>query len=115
MMHQQEDAVLLRIFIGERDRWEHKPLYEALVFKVRELGLAGATVLRSPMGFGATSLIHTEKILQLSMDLPVVIEVVDEAEKINAFLPVLDDMLGGGLVTMENVKVIHYRAEKKTE
>ena len=76
MMHQQEDAVLLRIFIGERDRWEHKPLYEALVFKVRELGLAGATVLRSPMGFGASSLVHSSKILQLSMDLPVIIEVV---------------------------------------
>ena len=115
MKHLPEDAVLLRIFIGERDRWEHKPLYEALVLKIRESGLAGATVLRSPMGFGATSLIHTEKILQLSMDLPVVIEVVDASEKINGFLPVLDDMLGGGLVTMESVKVIHYRAEKKAE
>ena len=113
MKHLPEDAVLLRIFIGEKDRWEHKPLYEALVLKIRELGLAGATVLRSPMGFGASSLVHTEKILQLSMDLPVIIEVVDAAEKINSFLPVLDDMLGGGLVTMENIKVIHYRAEQK--
>ena len=112
MKHLQEDAVLLRILIGESDRWEHKPLYEALVLKIRELGLAGATVLRSPMGFGANSLIHTSKILQLSMDLPVVIEVVDASEKINGFLPVLDDMLGGGLVTMENVKVIHYRADQ---
>jgi PII-like signaling protein len=113
MKHLQEDAVLLRILIGESDRWEHKPLYEALVLKIRELGLAGATVFRSPMGFGASSLVHTSKILQLSMDLPIVVEVVDAAEKINGFLPVLDDMLGGGLVTMENVKVIHYRAEKK--
>ena len=112
MKHLQEDAVLLRILIGESDRWEHRPLYEALVLKIRELGLAGATVFRSPMGFGANSLIHTAKILQLSMDLPVAIEVVDAADKINSFLPVLDDMLGGGLVTMENVKVIHYRAGK---
>ena len=114
MKHLEEDAVLLRILIGESDRWDHKPLYEALVLKIRELGLAGATVFRSPMGFGANSLIHTSKILQLSMDLPVAIEVVDSAEKINAFLPVLDDMLGGGLVTLQDVKVIHYRAEKKT-
>ncbi len=112
MKHLQEDAVLLRILIGESDRWEHKPLYEALVLKIRELGLAGATVLRSPMGFGANSLIHTAKILQLSMDLPVIIEVVDTEEKVNGFLPVLDDMLGGGLVTMEKVRVIHYRPEK---
>lgn len=112
MKHIQEDAVLLRIHIGESDRWEHKPLYEALVLKAREAGLAGATVLRSPMGFGANSRIHTAKILQLSMDLPVVIEIVDEAEKINAFLPVLDGMLGGGLVTLEDVKVIHYRSEQ---
>ena len=113
MQHLQEDAVLLRILIGESDRWDHKPLYEALVLKIRELGLAGATVFRSPMGFGANSLIHTSKILQLSMDLPVTIEVVDTQEKIDGFLPVLDEMLGGGLVTMEKVKVIHYRAEKK--
>ena len=113
MVHLPHEAMLLRIFIGESDRWEHKPLYEALVLKIRELGLAGATVFRSPMGFGASSLVHTAKILQLSMDLPVAIEVVDAAEKINAFLPVLDDMVGGGLVTMQNVRVIHYRAEKK--
>lgn len=112
MKNLQEDAVLLRILIGESDRAGHKPLYEALVLKIRESGLAGATVLRGPMGFGANSLIHTSKILQLSMDLPVVIEVVDSEEKINAFLPVLDDMLGGGLVTLEKVKVIHYRPEK---
>lgn len=111
MKHLEEDAVLLRILIGESDRWGHKPLYEALVLKIRELGLAGATVFRSPMGFGATSLIHTAKILQLSMDLPIAVEVVDSAEKINGFLPILDGMLGGGLVTMQNVKVIHYRAD----
>lgn len=109
----QEDAVLLRILIGESDRWEHKPLYEALVIKAREAGLAGATVLRGPMGFGANSRIHTAKILQLSMDLPMVIEIVDAAEKIEAFLPLLDGMMGGGLVTMEKVRVIHYRAEKE--
>lgn len=114
MKHLPEDAVLLRILIGESDRWEHKPLYEALVLKIRESGLAGATVLRSPMGFGANSLIHTAKILQLSMDLPVIVEVVDSEEKINNFLPVLDEMLGGGLVTMEKVKVIHYRAADKS-
>ncbi len=104
-----EDAVLLRIFIGESDRWNHQPLYEAIVLKARELHLAGATVLRGPMGFGATSRIHTAKILRLSMDLPMVIEIVDSEEKVNAFLPALDDMIGGGLVTLEKVKVIRYR------
>lgn len=105
-----ENAVLLRIMLGESDRHGHKPLYEALVLKLREAGLAGATVLRSPMGFGATSLIHSAKILQLSMDLPVIIEVVDTREKIEGFLPVLEGMMQGGLVTMEDVRVIHYRA-----
>ena len=104
-----EDAMLLRIFIGESDRWNHQPLYEAIVLKARELHLAGATVLRGPMGFGATSRIHTAKILRLSMDLPMVIEIVDSEEKVNAFLPALDDMIGGGLVTLEKVKVIRYR------
>jgi len=104
------DAVLLRIFIGESDRWEHQPLYEAIVLKARELHLAGATVLRGPMGFGKSSRLHTAKILRLSMDLPLVIEIVDSEEKINAFLPALDAMIGGGLVTLEKVKVIHYRA-----
>jgi len=106
-----QDAVLLRIFLGESDRWEHKPLYEAIVLKARELHLAGATVLRGPMGFGKTSHLHTAKILRLSMDLPLVIEIVDSEEKINAFLPVLDGMMGGGLVTLEKVKVVHYRAD----
>ncbi len=108
-MHLPEDAVALRIFIGESDRWEHRPLYEAIVQKARELHLAGATVFRGTMGFGASSRIHTAKILRLSMDLPIVIEIVDRAEKVNAFLPALDGMLGGGMVTMEKVKVIHYR------
>jgi PII-like signaling protein len=108
-----EDAVLLRIMLGESDRHGHQPLYEAIVHKLRDLGLAGATVLRSPMGFGANSLIHTAKILQLSMDLPMIIEVVDTEDKINGFLPILDDMMDGGLVTMEKVKVIHYRSGKQ--
>jgi uncharacterized protein len=103
------DAVLLRIFIGESDRWQHQPLYEAIVLKARELHLAGATVLRGPMGFGAASLIHTAKILRLSMDLPMVIEIVETEEKVNSFLPALDEMMGSGLVTLEKVKVIHYR------
>jgi uncharacterized protein len=104
-----KDALLLRIFLGESDRWEHQPLYEAIVLKAREMHLAGATVLRGPMGFGKTSHLHTAKILRLSMDLPLVIEIVDAEEKINEFLPVLDGMLGGGLVTLETVKVIRYR------
>ena len=106
------DAVLLRIFIGESDKWEHKPLYEAIVLKARELHLAGATVLRGPMGFGKSSRLHTSKILRLSMDLPLVIEIVDSEEKINSFLPLLDSMIGGGLVTLENVKVVHYRSQE---
>jgi PII-like signaling protein len=105
-----QEAVLLRIYIGESDRWEHKPLYEAIVLKARELHLAGATVLRGPMGFGQASRLHTAKILRLSMDLPLVIEIVDSEEKINSFLPTLDAMLGGGLVTLEPVKIIHYRS-----
>lgn len=102
------EAVLLRIFIGESDRYEHKPLYEAIVLKAREAHLAGATVLRGPMGFGKASRLHTAKILRLSMDLPIVIEIVDSEEKINTFLPALKPMIGGGLVTLEKVKVIHY-------
>jgi PII-like signaling protein len=108
-------ATLLRIFIGESDKWEHKPLYEAIVLKARELHLAGATVLRGPMGFGKASRLHTAKILRLSMDLPMVIEIVDSEEKIQAFLPALDPMIGGGLVTLEKVRVIHYRAGNGTE
>src|ERR1019366_1613999 len=107
------DAMLLRIFIGESDRWEHKPLYEAIVLAAREVPLAGATVLRGPMGFGKPSRLHTAKILRLSMDLPLVIEIVDSEEKINSFLPTLDKMIGGGLVTLEKVKVLHYRGEER--
>jgi hypothetical protein len=110
-MNLPEDAVLLRIFIGESDRYHHRPLYEAIVMKAREAHLAGATVLRGPMGFGKSSHMHTAKILRLSTDLPVIIEIVDTEEKIDAFLPVLEEMMGGGLVTLERAKVIHYRHE----
>ncbi len=103
------DSLLLRIFIGESGRHDGQPLYEAIVLKAREAGLAGATVLRGAMGFGASSRLHTSKILRLSEDLPLIIEIVDSGEKINAFLPVLDKMMGGGLVTLEKVRVIHYR------
>jgi len=113
-METPNDATLLRIFIGESDRHEHKPLYEAIVLKARELHLAGATVLRGPMGFGKSSRLHTAKILRLSMDLPLVIEIVDSEEKINAFLPVLGPMIGGGLITLEKVKVIEYRAGEES-
>ena len=110
-MQLPHEAVLLRIFIGESDRWEHKPLYEAIVIKARELHLAGATVLRGPMGFGKSSRLHTAKILRLSYDLPLVIEIVDEEAKIQEFLPVLDKMMTGGLVTLEKVRVIDYRGD----
>jgi uncharacterized protein len=108
-MQLPHDAVLLRVFIGESDRWEHQPLYEAIVLKARAMHLAGATVLRGPMGFGKSSRLHTAKILRLSLDLPLVIEIVDSDDKIQSFLPVLDQMMGGGLVTLEPVKVIEYR------
>ena len=103
-----KDAVLLRIFIGESDHCQGKPLYEALILKAREMHLAGATVLRGPMGFGHSSRLHTAKILRLSEDLPLVIEIVDEEGKIENFLPVLQGMMGSGLVTSEKVKVLHY-------
>ncbi|HSY52853.1 MAG TPA: DUF190 domain-containing protein [Opitutaceae bacterium] len=103
------DSFLLRIFLGESDRHDGNPLYETIVLKARETGLAGATVLRGAMGFGASSRLHTSKILRLSADLPLVIEIVDTEEKINAFLPTLKGMMGGGLVTLEKVHVIHYR------
>ncbi len=109
-MQLPEEALLLRIFLGESDRWQHQPLYEAIVLKARELHLAGATVLRGPMGFGASSRIHTAKILRLSTDLPLVIEIVDAEEKVRTLLPFLEEMMGGGLVTMEKVKVLQYRA-----
>ncbi|OHE75380.1 MAG: hypothetical protein A3F67_05415 [Verrucomicrobia bacterium RIFCSPHIGHO2_12_FULL_41_10] len=106
-----QDAQLLRIYLGESDRWEHQALYEALVLKAKEMGMAGATVLRSPMGFGATSHLHTAKILQLSTDLPIIIEIVDTEEKLNLFIPVLKEMLPGGLIILEKVKVLHYEAK----
>ena len=102
------DAVLLRVFIGENDRFENHPLYEAIVLKAREMHLGGATVLRGPMGFGHSSRLHTSKLLRLSEDLPFIIEIVDSEERINQFLPVLDTMMGSGLVTIENIKVLQY-------
>ncbi len=114
-MQLPHEAMLLRIFIGESDRWQHQPLYEAIVLKAREMHLAGATVLRGPMGFGKSSRLHTAKILRLSMDLPLVIEIVDSEEKLNAFLPVLDPMMQGGLITLEKVRVLDYRAGPERE
>src|ERR1041385_4086051 len=105
-----EDGSLLRIFVGESDRYHHQPLYEAIVLKAREKGLAGATVLRGVMGFGHHSILHTAKILRLSEDLPMVIEIVDAAEKIENFLPVLDEMIKDGLVTLEPIRVLRYQA-----
>ena len=106
-----ENGRLLRIFLGESDRHDGQPLYEAIVLKARELHMAGATVLRGPLGFGAHSRLHTAKILRLSEDLPIVIEIVDSPEKIDAFLPHIDAMVREGLVTLENVRVIKYRAD----
>jgi len=113
-MQLPHDSLLLRIFVGESDRFEGRPLYEAIVLKAREAGLAGATVLRSPMGYGANSRLHTAKILRLSDDLPMIIEIVDGEAKINAFLPQLDRMMGGGLVTLEKIKVIQYRHDSRS-
>jgi PII-like signaling protein len=103
-----KQALLLRIFIGEDDRFDGSPLHEAIVLKARELHLAGATVLRGPMGFGASSRLHTTKILRLSEDLPLVIEIIDSEDKINNFLPTLDEMMTGGLITLEKVQVLQY-------
>jgi PII-like signaling protein len=105
------DAVLLRIFCGEDDKYQHRPLYEAIVLKAREMQLAGATVLRGHIGFGHSSHIHTTKILRLSQDLPVIVEIVDGREKIDGFLPVLDTMMTSGLVTIEKVQVLQYGAD----
>ncbi len=106
-----KQALLLRIFIGEDDQFAGRPLHEAIVLKARELHLAGATVLRGPMGFGASSRLHTTKILRLSEDLPLVIEIVDSEDKINGFLPTLDAMMSSGLVTLEKVQVLQYGAK----
>lgn len=108
-MELPEDCVRLRIYVGESDRWEHRPLYEAIVTKAREDGLAGATVFRSPMGFGANSVIRTAKVLTLSNDLPILIDIVDTEPKIRAFAETLHTtMLKDGLMTLENVKILHY-------
>ena len=104
------EGYLLRVFIGESDKWHGKPLYEAIVLKARELHVAGATVLRGPMGFGANSRLHTAKILRLSEDLPMIIEIVDAKEKIDELMPHIDEMVQEGLVTLERVQVIKYRA-----
>jgi PII-like signaling protein len=108
------EAKLLRIFVGESDKHEGRPLYEAIVEAARARHLAGATVLRGPLGYGASSRIHTAKILRLSEDLPMVIEIVDVEEKINAFLPELDAMIDEGLVTLEKVEVLFYRHQQET-
>jgi PII-like signaling protein len=105
------EAVLLRIFFGENDRFQRLPLHEAIVLKAREMRLGGATVLRGHIGFGHSSRIHTTKILRLSQDLPVVVEIIDSQEKIDAFLPVLDGMMSSGLVTMERAEVLQYGSE----
>jgi PII-like signaling protein len=102
------DAVLLRIFIGEADHYQGQPLYEAIVLKAREMHLGGATVLRGPMGFGHSSRLHTAKILRLSEDLPMVVEIVDSEERVNVFLGAIDPMMGSGLITLEKVKVLQY-------
>jgi PII-like signaling protein len=107
-----KSGVLLRIFIGESDQWQGRPLYEAIVLRARELHLAGATVLRGPMGFGAHSRVHTSKVLRLSEDLPMVIEIVDSQEKIDELLPHVDEMMREGLVTLEKVQVIIYRPDR---
>lgn len=109
-MKLEGEGKLLRIFIGESDRWQGQPLFEAIVRKVREAGGAGATVLRGIEGFGAHSRIHTARILRLSEDLPIVVEIVDTAEKIDALLPILDAMIEDGLVTIETVQILRYRS-----
>jgi uncharacterized protein len=109
-MRMQGEGKLLRIFIGESDTWHGRPLYEAIVARVRQEGLAGATVLRGIEGFGAHSRIHSSRILRLSEDLPIVVEIVDTAENVDRVLPLLDEMVSEGLVTLERVEVIAYRA-----
>ncbi len=108
-MKEQTDAELLRVFLGESDRYEGHPLHEQIVRKAREMNLSGATVLRGVLGYGAHSRVHTAKILRLSEDLPVVVEIVDAPERIAAFLPVLDEMISEGLITLEKVRIIRYR------
>ena len=105
-----EEGFLLRIFVGESDRHGHHPLYEAITLRAREQGMAGATVLRGVMGFGKHSILHTAKILRLSEDLPMVIEIVDSREKVEAFLPQLEEMIKDGMVTLEPIRVLQYKA-----
>jgi uncharacterized protein len=112
-MRLEGQGLLLRIFIGESDTWHGKPLYQAIVRRLRQDGLAGATVLRAIEGFGAKSHLHTARILRLSEDLPLVIEVIDTAERIESFLPILDEMVSDGLVTLERVDIVTYRAERE--
>ena len=107
-MQPPHDATLLRIFIGEDARFEHQPLFEAIVLKARELQLAGATVFRSPMGYGQGGRLHTTKILNLSEDLPIVVEIIDTQDKIDALLPILNQMMTSGLITQEKVQVLQY-------
>jgi len=107
------ERTLMRVFIGESDKYHGKPLYEALVELFRSRGLAGATVLRGVAGFGASSTVHSDKVLRLSLDLPIIIELVETEEAIEGVLPELDQMIGGGLITLERAKVILYRGEKK--
>ena len=109
------ESMLLRIFIAESNKWDGKPLYRVIVNKALEQGLAGATALRGILGFGATSRIHTSRVLRLSENLPIIIEIVDTAEKIEAFLPILDEMIDEGLVTLEKAKVLAYRYKKDSE
>jgi len=103
-----EEATLLRVFLGESDRYDGRPLYEAIVLKARELHLGGATVLRGIMGFGRSSRLHTTKVLRLSEDLPIVVEIADAEEKIQALLPWLEQAISGGLITLERARVIRY-------
>ena len=110
-----QEAQLLRIFVGESDKWRGKPLYEAIILEARHRGMAGGTVIRGLMGFGAHSRLHTAKILRLSEDLPIVIEIVDRPDRIEAFLPLLDTMIDEGLVTLEPIRVIAYRHGKPPE
>ena len=114
MQHQrfEGERTLMRIHIGESDRWHSSPLYDALIKLFRREGFSGVTVLRGVAGYGSNSILHTEKILRLSQDLPIIIEVVEYAERIESILPKLDEMVGGGLITLEKVRVILYRSEK---
>jgi len=113
-MRGSEEAILLRAFIGEDDKYGGLPLYEAIVLKAREMHLAGATVLRGPIGFGHSNRIHTAKILRLSFDLPIIVEIVDTQQQIDKFLPFLDELMSTGIVTIEKVDVIRYdRSERQ--